>query len=60
MKTGTEYLQGFNDQLAVLMSKIIGFEESLKTVISLDTIIICVLSLILIKVLKDEFIAEGY
>jgi hypothetical protein len=42
------------------MGKLVGFEETLKTVISLDTLIVCILSLILVKIMKDEFADEGY
>jgi hypothetical protein len=42
------------------MARVIGFEQELKAILSLDTLIVCILSLILIKILKDEFIEEGY
>ena len=43
-----------------MMARVVGFEQELKAIVSLDTLIVCILSLILVKILKDEFINEGY
>lgn len=32
----------------------------MKAIVSLDTLVVCILSLVLVKILKDEFIDEGY
>lgn len=42
------------------MTKMVGFEQQIKAVVSLDTLVICILSLVLVKILKDEFIDQGY
>jgi hypothetical protein len=43
----------FNDKIAVMMTKIVGFEEELRVILSLDTLIVCILSLVFVKILKD-------
>lgn len=51
---------GFNDKIATMMTKMVGFEQQMKAIVSLDTLVVCILSLVLVKILKDEFIDEGY
>ena len=54
------FLASFNDKATAIMARVVGFEQELKAIISIDTLIVCILSLILVKILKDEFIEEGY
>jgi len=49
------FLTVMNEKMTAVMGRVVGFEEELKAVISLDTLVVCLLSLILIKILKDEF-----
>lgn len=57
---GNNVIVGFNDKVSAVMTKMVGFEEQMKAIASLDTLVVCILSLVLVKILKDEFMDEGY
>lgn len=57
---GNDFMDKVNQKLTAVMARVVGFEEELKAIISLDTIILCLLTVVLVKILKDEFLEEGY
>lgn len=53
MANGNDFMDKVNQKLTAVMARVVGFEEELKAIISLDTIILCLLTVVLVKILKD-------